>query len=335
MECPRCGKDTLSADGICPVCNYQVELKGSSSNRVFNRKETENASQSIGQDASTDPAPVHPEDKIPQWQKELSQRLADIKQKKETHENSGQPQSQSTSPTPDAAPVKAPMQQPRTPTEHAGSILVRRHTPEAPSSAGSAGSDAPQQKTIASLGPEVYTADKAAENSDSKDIKDLIDKTVSSRSIHSAPKSPVFRQKSPAAEENKLILLSRTLSGLIDLIIVVLCTAVFIISADYFSGIVILDTVSIVEYAGLFLLVFLLYSIFFLATSGQTVGMMITDLRIIAIQGSRPSIGQLFSRCFGYLLSVIVFGVGLLWSLFDRNNMCFHDRFSNTSITRI
>jgi hypothetical protein len=63
--------------------------------------------------------------------------------------------------------------------------------------------------------------------------------------------------------------------------------------------------------------------------------MMITDLRIIGIRGSRPSIAQLFCRCFGYLMSASVLGAGLLWSLFDRNNMCFHDRLSNTSVTRL
>ena len=275
---------------------------------------------------------IHPEDDIPQWQKELSRRLADIKQKKETDEKSGQPQSPSSL-SPDGS-TKASGQPPRTPTEHAGSILVRSHTSEELPPSGTAGS-APQQKTIASLGPEVYTADKVSQNSDSKHIEDLIDKTVSSRSVPAAPNPPIFRKESPTGNENKLILLSRTLAGLIDLIIVVLCTVVFIISADYFSGIIILDAVSIAEYAGLFLMVFLLYSIFFLATSGQTIGMMITDLQLVGTQGGRPSIGQLFIRCFGYLLSVILFGAGLLWSLIDRNNMCFHDRFSNTSVTRL
>ena len=135
--------------------------------------------------------------------------------------------------------------------------------------------------------------------------------------------------------ENKYILLSRTLSGLIDLIIVVLCTVAFIIAADSFAGIVTLDGISAIEYAVLFLLIFFLYSIFFLAASGQTVGMMITDLKVVGILNSRPSIGQLFIRCFGYLLSLFVFGFGLLWSFFDRKNRCFHDRLSDTSVIRI
>jgi uncharacterized RDD family membrane protein YckC len=332
MECPRCGKDTLSSDGTCLTCNYHVEIEESSSERESNGRGTGDTPQHTGEDTSMNHGSLHPEDDIPQWQKELSRRLADIKQKKETDEKPGQPQSPSSTPPEDS--TKTSGQPPRAPMEHAGSILVRSRTSEELPPSGNAGS-APQQKTIASLGPEVYTADKAAENSDSKHIEELIDKTVSSRSNHSTSKTPIFRQEIPAGDENKLILLSRTLAGLIDLIIVVLCTVVFIISADYFSGIVILDAVSIAEYAGLFLMVFLLYSIFFLATSGQTVGMMITDLQLVGTQGGRPSIGQLFIRCFGYLLSVIVFGVGLLWSLFDRNNMCFHDHFSNTSVTRL
>ena len=200
---------------------------------------------------------------------------------------------------------------------------------------------------MASLGPEVFKTDANPEFSEAKDIRNLIDSAIARQSTLPPEETPVFRQeihqkasqktsqKTSIEEENKSILLSRTLSGLIDLIFIVLCTGAFIISVDYFSGIVILDAVSLIEYGGLFLLIYFLYSIFFLAASGQTVGMMITDLRIVGIEGSRPSIGQLFSRCFGYLLSVVVFGAGLVWSLFDRKNRCFHDRFSNTSITRI
>jgi uncharacterized RDD family membrane protein YckC len=78
-----------------------------------------------------------------------------------------------------------------------------------------------------------------------------------------------------------------------------------------------------------------MYSIFFLAASGQTVGMMITDLRVIGIANSRPSVSQLFARSFGYLLSVIVLGAGLVYSFFDRKHRCFHDRLSDTSVIRI
>jgi uncharacterized RDD family membrane protein YckC len=62
--------------------------------------------------------------------------------------------------------------------------------------------------------------------------------------------------------------------------------------------------------------------------------MMITDLRIVDADGRRPSVSQILRRCFGYLASVLVLGLGLLWSLFDRDSQCFHDRISDTRIVR-
>lgn len=335
MECPRCGKNEFSSDGTCLTCNYKIDRTETALERELNEKDTEVTPQESGDESSMDAAILSPQDEIPQWQKELSLRLEGIKQKKEKHDDPVQTQSAGAPATESAEPVKTSELQFQTPMEHAGTILVRRQNSEEPPSTGDADSTPPQQKTIASLGPDVYTGGKTAKTSTLENIKELIDDTVSRLPAQSKKEPPGSEPKSPAADENKFILLSRTLAGLIDLIIVVLCTTAFVISADYFSGIVILDILSLAEYAGLFLMVFLLYSIFFLATSGQTVGMMITDLQVTGPQGTRPSIGQLFIRCFGFLLSVVVFGAGLLWSLLDRENMCFHDRFSNTSVTRI
>jgi len=334
MRCPRCGKDKFSLDGICLACNYQVKITETSPDLEFHKNETE-TDTFPEEGTSTDAAPMAEQDGIPEWQKELSQRLADIKLKKATADAPGEPPGKSALSDPPAPRTEVPGQPTHALTEHAGSIQVRSQNPKTLLPVKNAGAGVPKQKTIASLGPNVFAAGKAAATSDSRNIKDLIDSSVLMHPARSEESAPVFRPNSPVDEENKLILLSRSLAGLIDLIIVVLCTTVFIISVDYFSGIVILDIVSLVEYAGLFLMVFLLYSVFFLATAGQTVGMMITDLRVEGIQGSRPSIVQLFIRCAGFILSVIVLGTGLLWSLFDRKNMCFHDRLSNTSITRL
>ena len=89
------------------------------------------------------------------------------------------------------------------------------------------------------------------------------------------------RMELPSDDEGKLILLSRTLSGLVDLIIVLLCSGVCIIAADFFSGIIALDTISYLIFSVLFLLIYFFYSLFFLAASNQTIGMMITDLRVV------------------------------------------------------
>jgi len=119
------------------------------------------------------------------------------------------------------------------------------------------------------------------------------------------------------------------------LIIILLCTGVLFIAADFFSGIIALDTVSYLCFSGLFLLMYFFYSLFFLASSNQTIGMMITDLRVVGLYEERPSLGQLFRRCWGYLASILGFGFGLLWGLFDRESFCFHDRISDTHVIRM
>jgi uncharacterized RDD family membrane protein YckC len=334
MECPRCRNSEFSSEGICLACNYRVEPKETATETESIKNENGNfKKRSAGnQDPPAEtPDPRNP-DQLPPWRKELTQRLAALKHDNNTGENTGQLPKEDDASARRTVSADINAKPAALPAEHAGTIQVRRQTPKAQPSADQAPSIPPQQKTIASLGPEVYTAPRPA---DSKNVRELIDSAVSRRPAPSSAETPVFRPQLPLEPENKLILLSRTLSGLIDLIFIVLCTGVFIIAADYFSGIVILDAVSLVEYTGLFLMIFFLYSIFFLAASGQTVGMMITDLRIIGIEGSHPSIGKLLVRCFGFLLSIIVFGAGLLWSLFDRENMCFHDRLSNTSVTRL
>ncbi len=135
--------------------------------------------------------------------------------------------------------------------------------------------------------------------------------------------------------EDKLILLSRILSGLIDLLIIGLCTGAFILAADVFSGIDIIDNVSKFYYGALLLAIYFVYSAFFLGTANQTVGMMIKDLRIVGSEGGRPRMSHILGRCAAYLISWLSLGIGLLWAAFDRNALCFHDKLSHTRVVRL
>jgi uncharacterized RDD family membrane protein YckC len=148
------------------------------------------------------------------------------------------------------------------------------------------------------------------------------------------PETPPSVPRSLKDREGKLIFLSRTLSGLIDLICIIFFVGVFVIAADRFGGIIVLDKVSLAGFAALFLLTYFVYSVFFLIASGQSIGMMITDLRVIGISLGRPSLQRYIMRCFLHLISLLVFGIGLLWGLFDRNNLCLHDRLSGTRVVR-
>ena len=327
MECPRCKKEEVGPDGTCLACNYKVARTETSAEAEAGVNESQNSPDET--------LPPTTEEELSPWRQQLAQRLAALKENREKAESVSQPQSGNNAPELHKPSAKIPIPPVSLFPEHTGTVQFRKQIRNIESPSRSSRPAEPRQKTMASLGPEVYNTGREPESSNTENIRKLIDSAVARQSTPHKEEIPIFRSELPVEQETKLILLSRSLSGLIDLIVAILCTGVFIISADYFSGIVILDGVSRIEFAGLFLLIYLSYSIYFLATSGQTVGMMITDLRVIGVEGIRPSISQLFSRCLGYFLSVLVLGAGLFWSLFDRQNMCFHDRFSNTSVRRL
>lgn len=141
----------------------------------------------------------------------------------------------------------------------------------------------------------------------------------------------------PADEPHdaKLILLSRTLAGLVDFIIVVICAGLMIVTVDVLEGIEIFDTVSKLYYGLLFLVIYFVYSVFFLGMAGQTIGMMLTDLRLTDASIGRPAISRILIRCCAFLLSLTIAGLGLMWGFFDSQARCLHDRLSHTRVVRV
>ena len=346
MGCPQCQSDDISDSGICLACGYVTSVNAEDEpESALVTENSEPAPAEADAESAGDPGAAgvenseggpeaEPEAERPTWRRELAQRLQAIKQKREAVEQSrrveagdkrasispertqeGKP---SISYTPGSLelppPVRKPVPKPRAPL--------------------------PKQKTLQPVGLGLSGAKMPSRETEPRDVQALIDNAVSGK----APQAPaligaaglVEPAESPIPDdEGKLILLSRMLSGLVDMIIVMLCSGLCIIAADFFSGIIALDTISYLIFAALFLLTYFFYSIFFLAASNQTIGMMITDLRVVDADGNRPSVSQLLRRSFGHLASVLVLGLGLVWSLFDRESQCFHDRVSDTRILRL
>jgi uncharacterized RDD family membrane protein YckC len=131
------------------------------------------------------------------------------------------------------------------------------------------------------------------------------------------------------------MLLTRTLAGLVDIIIVILCAGCILLSVDIIEGIDTWDNVSKIHYGLLFLSTYLVYSCFFLGMATQTIGMMMTDLRVVSGTVSRASAGQILVRCLTFLLGAAALGIGLAWGFFDRRSRCLHDLASRTRVIRI
>jgi len=75
-----------------------------------------------------------------------------------------------------------------------------------------------------------------------------------------------------------------------------------------------------------------LYVTLFYAIAPATPGMMYAGIRFCTFEGRTPTPSQRWARLGAMLLSVLPVGLGLAWSLFDENNLSWHDRLSRTYI---
>lgn len=354
MFCPKCGKGEVNDSGICPECGFAV---------ASGPPELEDARQSEGDSGHVGLIPMDytgPSDareaELPAWRQELSRRLQEIKRKRETGDHpSGlsedlpplpipkertqaepppQTESQASAPEPPRRRPSRPRPVPAVTLTQAES----KPSPEPDVQPPAARSEPSPGETVNPEPPaEPLVRPASAASPKQANIQDLIDSIMTRKSAppdaepQKAP--PATVQEHPG--EGKLILLSRTLSGLVDLLIVLLCAGAFILAADFISGIEVLDDISLFHYAQLLLAIFLLYSIFMLGTANQTMGMMVTDLKVVRARGERPSIGQVIARTVAFVISLLALGLGLIWAVFDRKSLCLHDRISGTEVVRM
>jgi uncharacterized RDD family membrane protein YckC len=75
------------------------------------------------------------------------------------------------------------------------------------------------------------------------------------------------------------------------------------------------------------------YVIIFWSMKGATPGKMIAKVRIVDSQTfGQPSFGSLIGRYFGYFLSTIPLGLGILWVAWDKEKKGFHDKVAGTAV---
>jgi uncharacterized RDD family membrane protein YckC len=82
---------------------------------------------------------------------------------------------------------------------------------------------------------------------------------------------------------------------------------------------------------------FLFYAIYFsifTICGGVTPGMYFRGLTVVSFDGRAPETGQLLRRAFGYAVSGGTLLLGFLWALWDEDRLTWHDRMSQTYLTR-
>ena len=342
MLCPKCESREFDAAGTCLVCGYRPESAGPKA--VVQVSDSEHSAD------------------VPVWRRELARRLHEIKLKREAASPRLQATPPATLPFPNLqestdsraalrrAAVARLQRRPRAvsgavrtaelqavpPTEEREAELPLFPSAEAKAPRGLIPVPEVAPKSQALSAPEIrrVAAPESPSATPPGEIKNLIDSAiVAARAPAERPPVSLPRIEAPAAD--RLVLLSRTLSGLIDLSIVFLAGTSFVLAAELVSGIAIFDARSWLHYALLLAAVYFVYSTFFLRTASQTIGMMITDLRVLDPARQRPSTVQVLVRTVVFLPSLLGLGAGLIWSLFDREARCLHDTLSGTRVVRL
>lgn len=81
------------------------------------------------------------------------------------------------------------------------------------------------------------------------------------------------------------------------------------------------------------LLIFsIIYYVGFWANDGQTMGNIVTGLKVVRTDGSQLSIGRALLRYVGYLISAALFSIGFFWAAFDSKRQGWHDKLADTLV---
>ena len=77
------------------------------------------------------------------------------------------------------------------------------------------------------------------------------------------------------------------------------------------------------------------FHIWFWTHGGQTLGMRTWSMKLFAEDGGKVSTKQALVRYGVALISLLVFGLGFLWSLFDKEKRSWHDLASGTRLVSV
>ncbi|MGH7616765.1 MAG: RDD family protein [Gemmatimonadaceae bacterium] len=107
----------------------------------------------------------------------------------------------------------------------------------------------------------------------------------------------------------------------------------------YFVGVGLLSAVSSQLGIAAAVILPLVYIVWFLSLlrEGLTPGKKLMGLQVVDQQtGQIPGFGKMFIREFvGRFVSGLIFGLGYLWAIIDKNGQAWHDKIANTVVLKV
>jgi uncharacterized RDD family membrane protein YckC len=150
-----------------------------------------------------------------------------------------------------------------------------------------------------------------------------------SGNIH--PKTAVPSYDSPVPSLAPL--LERRRAGTLDIAFLLFAFAGFLMLFHALGGRFSFSRFDVLVTIATFGLLYAQYIALFTYFAQATPGMMLRGLRVTSLDGLDPSPRQLLWRSVGYLISAGTMMLGFLWTLWDEDQLSWHDRISQTCIT--
>ena len=125
----------------------------------------------------------------------------------------------------------------------------------------------------------------------------------------------------------------RRLAAVIDLGCLLFAYGGFLMLFGSLGGQFTLSKLTAVVYTTTFAIVYLQYFALFTIFGGTTPGMMMRNLQVTSFSGEPPSPRQMLLRSAGYMLSAGTFFLGFLWTMWDEDQLTWHDRLSKTYLS--
>ena len=126
----------------------------------------------------------------------------------------------------------------------------------------------------------------------------------------------------------------RRLAGLADGACLLFAYGAFLTLFGSLGGQLTLSKLSAAVCATTFAIVYLQYFALFTIFGGTTPGMMLRGLHVVGFDGELPTPSQMAWRSAGYVVSAATCFLGFLWSMWDEDELTWHDRLSRTYLSR-
>ncbi|QOY90241.1 RDD family protein [Paludibaculum fermentans] len=147
------------------------------------------------------------------------------------------------------------------------------------------------------------------------------------------PSKPFSREMNRRTDYPVAPVSLRGMAALFDAGLVLGMMGLFLLTVRLSLGMIPTGTAFYFCYGFATILIAGVYKLLFCMFGQVTLGLQGAHLQVVSFDGHRPTVTQRFVRMFSGWISLASVGMGVLWSLADRESLTWHDHISQTFLT--